>query len=120
MILNSNTSLSMYLFCNSRIHVITLYSGHVCVYYASMLRCWHFVWILVRTDHPCLGVGCHTGVHSWINLGFAKWLGRSMCGGERQRATEIWGKMNFTRETDLPGRGTMVACGGWHVGEPFL
>jgi hypothetical protein len=60
MFLNSNTSLYMYLFCNSRIHVITLYSGHVCVYYASMLRCWHLVWILVRTDHPCLGVGCHT------------------------------------------------------------
>jgi hypothetical protein len=49
----------MYLFCNSRIHVITLYPGHVCVYYASMLRCWHLVWILVRTDHSCLGVGCH-------------------------------------------------------------
>jgi hypothetical protein len=49
----------MYLFCNLRIHVITLYSGHVCVYYASMLRCWHLVWILIRTDHPCLGVGCH-------------------------------------------------------------
>jgi hypothetical protein len=30
------------------------------VYYASMLRCWHLVWILIRTDHPCLGVGCHT------------------------------------------------------------
>jgi DNA-binding transcriptional regulator PaaX len=45
--------------CNSRIYVITLYSGHVCVYYASMLRCWHLVRILVRTDHPCLGVGCH-------------------------------------------------------------
>jgi hypothetical protein len=29
------------------------------VYYASMLRYWHLVWILVRTDHPCLGVGCH-------------------------------------------------------------
>jgi hypothetical protein len=29
--LNSNTSLSMYFFCNSRIHVITLYSSHVCV-----------------------------------------------------------------------------------------
>jgi hypothetical protein len=57
--LNSNTSLSMYLFCNSRIHVISLYSGHTCVYYASMLRCWHLVWILVRTDHPYLGVGCH-------------------------------------------------------------
>jgi hypothetical protein len=28
-ILNSNTSLSMYLFCNLRIYVITLYSGHV-------------------------------------------------------------------------------------------
>jgi hypothetical protein len=24
-----------------------------------MLRCWHLIWILVRTDHPCLGVGCH-------------------------------------------------------------
>jgi hypothetical protein len=59
MFLNSNTSLSMYLFYNSRIHVITLYSDHVCVYYASMLRFWHLVWILVRTDHPCLGVGYH-------------------------------------------------------------
>jgi hypothetical protein len=53
-VLNSNTSLSMYLLYNSRIHVITLYSGHECVYYALMLRCWHLVWILVRTDHPCL------------------------------------------------------------------
>jgi hypothetical protein len=24
-----------------------------------MLQCWHLVRILVRTDHPCLGVGCH-------------------------------------------------------------
>jgi magnesium-transporting ATPase (P-type) len=59
MFLNSNTSLSMYLFYNSIIYVITLYSGHVCVYYASMFRCWHLVWILVRTDHPYIGVGCH-------------------------------------------------------------
>jgi hypothetical protein len=29
--LNLNTSLSMYFFCNSRIHVITLYLSHVCV-----------------------------------------------------------------------------------------
>jgi hypothetical protein len=50
----------MYLFCNSRIHVINLYSGHVCVYYALMLWCWHLVWILVRTDNPCLRVGCHS------------------------------------------------------------
>jgi hypothetical protein len=49
----------MYLFCKSRIHVITLYSGHVCVYYASMLWCWYLVWILGRTDHPYLGVGCY-------------------------------------------------------------
>jgi hypothetical protein len=62
----------MYLFCNSRIHVITLYSGYACVYYASMLRCWHLVWILVRTDHPWLGVGCHRSVYPaqmpWITL----------------------------------------------------
>jgi hypothetical protein len=25
-----------------------------------MLRCWHLVWILVRTDHPYLGVRCHS------------------------------------------------------------
>jgi hypothetical protein len=49
----------MYIFYNSRINVITLYSGHVCMYYVSMFRCWHLVWILVRTYHPCLGVGCH-------------------------------------------------------------
>jgi hypothetical protein len=60
MFVNSNTSLSMYLFYNLRIHVITLYSGHVCVYYVSMFRCWHLIWILVRTDHPCFGVGCHS------------------------------------------------------------
>jgi hypothetical protein len=58
-VLNSNTSLPLYLFCNSRMYVITLYSGHVCVYYASMLQCWHHVWILVRTDHSCLRVGHH-------------------------------------------------------------
>jgi hypothetical protein len=66
--LNSNTSLSMYLFRNSRIHVITLYSSYVCVYYASMLWCWHLVWILVRTDHPCLGVGCHSWYQSHTSI----------------------------------------------------
>jgi hypothetical protein len=30
------------------------------LYYVSMLRYWHLVWILVRTDHPCLGVGHHS------------------------------------------------------------
>jgi hypothetical protein len=32
------------------------------LYCASMLRCWHLVWMLVRTDHPCLGVGRHSMV----------------------------------------------------------
>jgi hypothetical protein len=38
------------------------------LYYASTLWCWHLVWILIRTDHPCLGVGCHRPCHfplSW-------------------------------------------------------
>jgi hypothetical protein len=30
-------------------------------YYASMLRCWQLVRILVRTNHPCLRVGRHSG-----------------------------------------------------------
>jgi hypothetical protein len=30
------------------------------LYYVSMIWCWHLIWILVRTDHPCLGVGCHS------------------------------------------------------------
>jgi hypothetical protein len=29
------------------------------LYYVSMLQCWQLVWILVRTNHHCLGVGRH-------------------------------------------------------------
>jgi hypothetical protein len=29
------------------------------MYYALMLRCWQLIKILVRTNHPCLRVGCH-------------------------------------------------------------
>jgi hypothetical protein len=29
------------------------------VYYASMLRCWQLIRILVRTNYPSLRVGCH-------------------------------------------------------------
>jgi hypothetical protein len=36
------------------------------LYYASILWCWHLVWILVRTDYPCLGVGCHSWYQSQI------------------------------------------------------
>jgi hypothetical protein len=48
-------------------------------YYASMLQCWHIVWILVRIDHPCLGVGCLTRELPGVMtarpgcLGYYKW-----------------------------------------------
>jgi hypothetical protein len=29
-------------------------------YYASMLRCWQLIRILVKTNHPCLRVGRHS------------------------------------------------------------
>jgi hypothetical protein len=32
------------------------------LYYASMLRCWQLVCILVRTNYTCLGVECHIPV----------------------------------------------------------
>jgi hypothetical protein len=38
------------------------------LYYASMLRCWHLIWILVRTDHPCLGVGYHIWYQSRMSI----------------------------------------------------
>jgi hypothetical protein len=43
------------------------------LYYASMLRYWHLIWILVRTDHPYLGVRCHR-----IVLIFIKCLNHSV------------------------------------------
>jgi hypothetical protein len=101
--------------CNSRIHVITLYSGHVCVYYASMLWCWHLVWILVRTDLPFLGVGCHKLIpdsyllhkpfdHS-IRFFFAKFT--------RKRIIIITRNIIITRESifitcDILGRGMSI------------
>jgi hypothetical protein len=68
----------MYLFCNLRIHVITLYLGHVCVYYASMLWCWHLVWILVRTDHLCLGMRCHKNTRIFYVMFSLSSLGLTM------------------------------------------
>jgi hypothetical protein len=29
------------------------------IYYVPMLQCWQLVRILVKTNHPCLMVGCH-------------------------------------------------------------
>jgi hypothetical protein len=42
----------------------------ICVYYASILRCWHLVWILIMTDHPCLGVRCHSRNPEIVTIGF--------------------------------------------------
>jgi hypothetical protein len=38
------------------------------LYYVSMLQCWHLVWILVRTNHPCLGAGCHSWYQSHTSI----------------------------------------------------
>jgi hypothetical protein len=38
------------------------------MYYASMLRCWQLVMILVKTDHPCLRVGRHSCYQSLTSI----------------------------------------------------
>jgi hypothetical protein len=53
------TSLYMYLFCNSRIHLVTLYSGQVCIVLCINASVFEHHMDLVRTEHPCFGVGCH-------------------------------------------------------------
>jgi hypothetical protein len=37
------------------------------MYYASMLRCWQPIRILIRTNHPYLRVGCHNGTNIFID-----------------------------------------------------
>jgi hypothetical protein len=38
------------------------------MYYVSMLRCWQPVRILVRTNYPCLRVGCHNWYQSLTSI----------------------------------------------------
>jgi hypothetical protein len=38
------------------------------MYYASMLQCWQLIRILVRTNHPCLRVGCHSWYQSLTSI----------------------------------------------------
>jgi hypothetical protein len=38
------------------------------MYYASMIRCWQLVWILVKTNHPCLRVGRHKSISEILFL----------------------------------------------------
>jgi hypothetical protein len=38
------------------------------MYYASMLRCYQLIRILVRTNHPCLRVGCHSWYQSLTSI----------------------------------------------------
>jgi ATP-dependent DNA helicase PIF1 len=44
-----------------------------------MLRCWHVVWILVRTDYPCLVVGHHRNLDP----------SRGLCNGTRLIVTRL-------------------------------
>jgi hypothetical protein len=34
------------------------------LYYPSMLQCWYLVWIMVKSDHLYLEVGCHNWYQS--------------------------------------------------------
>jgi hypothetical protein len=38
------------------------------MYYASMIRCWQLIRILVRTNHPCLRVGRHSWYRSLMRI----------------------------------------------------
>jgi hypothetical protein len=38
------------------------------MYYASMLWCWQLIRILVRTNHLCLTVGCHSWYQSLTSI----------------------------------------------------
>jgi hypothetical protein len=38
------------------------------LYYVSMLRCWQLEWIVVWTNHPCLGVGCHSWYQTRVSI----------------------------------------------------
>jgi hypothetical protein len=59
------------------------------LYYASMLRCWHLVWILVRTDHPYFRVGSLRFKHTrydrkyYYNNRRNGYLDESSFGGEK-------------------------------------
>jgi hypothetical protein len=59
-----------------------------------MLQCWHLVWILVRTDHPCLGVGCHILLCYWNLLlrrrGWTRILRRWVLGYVLPRLSFLW------------------------------
>jgi hypothetical protein len=70
---------------------------------------WSLVWARLEEEERNLATQkCSewaAGVHSWINLGLPKWLGRSMCGGEWQRATGIWGKNELHQGNKLTGTG---------------
>jgi hypothetical protein len=67
---------------------------------------WSLVWARLEEEERNLATQkCSewaAGVHSWINLGL-------MCGGERLRATRIWGENELHRGNRLTGT---EHCGG--------
>jgi hypothetical protein len=38
------------------------------MYYASMLRCWQLIRIMIKTNHPCLRVGHHSWYQSLMSI----------------------------------------------------
>jgi hypothetical protein len=68
------------------------------LYYMSMFQCWHLVWILIRTNHPCLGVGCHNWFIrnqeckcvSWIKRYQRKVFGKQKIGMQYTGNDENW------------------------------
>jgi hypothetical protein len=38
------------------------------MYYALMLQCWQLVWILIKTNHTWLRVGCHSWYQSRTSI----------------------------------------------------
>jgi hypothetical protein len=79
------------------------------LYYMSMLWCWHLIWILVRTDHPCLGwdvtacrwsMGCEPHPLSRTPL----WG----CGQKKTKTTMVGGKVSSVMVDD---HGVEVATG---------
>jgi hypothetical protein len=67
------------------------------MYYASTLRCWQLIRILVRTNHPYLRVGCHTC---------------SSATGERGRTSSVSSSMKHSTSMYVPMQSIVLAGDG--------
>jgi hypothetical protein len=76
------------------------------IYYVSMLWCWQLIRILVRTNHPCLRVGCH----SWYQSHY----------GYNISHTILFLKTTVRIRLDAHIRSIVVLTGGKLIGIYFL